>query len=208
VLEIGDPQDPNLPVQSYQPFSLRDYFVRFSYDRLDDVNFPHNGQQVVLQYSANRNAEGAAQASDQLTLNYIAAHSFGRDTLVFSGSAGTTLESRLTDINLLFPLGGFLNLSGLRADSLTGPDFGIARFLYYHQIGRGGPGYFDVPTYLGMSLEAGNVWENRADASFSNTRKDASLFLGMDTFLGPVYLASGFDQHGNQAFYLFLGRTF
>jgi hypothetical protein len=30
----------------------------------------------------------------------------------------------------------------------------------------------------------------------------------MDTFLGPVYLATGFDEHGNQAFYLFLGRTF
>jgi NTE family protein len=208
VLQIGDPTDPNLPVKSYQPFSLRDYFVRFSYDRLDDVNFPHNGQQAVVQFSANRNAEGAAQPSDQVTLSYIAAHSFGRDTLVFSTSGGSTLESRLTDINLLFPLGGFLNLSGLRADSLTGPDFGIARLLYYHQIGRGGPGYLDVPTYLGMSIEAGNVWQSRSDASLSNTRKDASLFLGMDTFLGPVYLASGFDQHGSQAFYLFLGRTF
>jgi hypothetical protein len=30
----------------------------------------------------------------------------------------------------------------------------------------------------------------------------------MDTLLGPLYIATGFDQHGNQAFYLFLGRTF
>ena len=80
--------------------------------------------------------------------------------------------------------------------------------LYYRQIGRGGPGYLDVPTYLGFSLEAGNVWQTRSEASFSNTRKDASIFLGLDTFLGPVYLASGFDEHGSQAFYLFLGRTF
>jgi len=118
------------------------------------------------------------------------------------------LQARLTDINLLFPLGGFLNLSGLRADSLTGPNFGIARLVYYRQIGRGGPGYLDVPTYLGMSLEAGNVWQKRSEARFGNTEKDASVFVGMDTFLGPVYLASGFDRHGNQAFYLFLGRTF
>jgi len=80
--------------------------------------------------------------------------------------------------------------------------------LYYRQIGRGGPGYLDVPTYLGLSLEAGNVWQKRSDARFGNIEKDASVFLGMDTFLGPVYLATGFDQHGNQAFYLFLGRTF
>ena len=76
------------------------------------------------------------------------------------------------------------------------------------KIQVGGPGYFDVPTYLGMSLEIGNVWQSRSQARFNNTEKDASIFLGLDTFLGPVYLASGFDTHGNQAFYLFLGRTF
>jgi NTE family protein len=207
-LKIGDPADPNLPQQNFSAFDTRDYFVRFTYDRLDDINFPHRGQQAVLQWSGERNVSGVQQTSDQVTLNYLGAYSFGRDTLAFSASGGITLQSRLTDINLLFPLGGFLNLSGLRANSLTGPDFGIARLLFYRQIGRGGPGYLDVPTYLGVSLEAGNVWQSRSAASFGNTRKDASIFLGMDTFLGPVYLASGFDEHGNQAFYLFLGRTF
>ena len=127
---------------------------------------------------------------------------------LFSVSGGMTLQAHVTDLNLQFPLGGFLNLSGLRANSLLGPDFGIARLLYYRQIGRGGPGYFDVPTYIGVSLEEGNVWQSRSAASFGNTQKDASIFIGMDTLLGPLYLASGFDQHGNQAFYLFLGRTF
>jgi NTE family protein len=65
-----------------------------------------------------------------------------------------------------------------------------------------------VPTYLGISLEAGNVWEHRGDASFGSLRHDGTVFLGMDTFLGPVYLASGFDDQGQHAFYLFLGRTF
>jgi NTE family protein len=207
-LKIGEPADPNLPLQGSAPFDTRNYFVRFTYDRLDDVNFPHHGQQAMLQWSADRSVSGSAQPSDQVTLNFISAYSLGRDTVSFSASGGATLQAKLTDINQLFPLGGFLNLSGLRANSLTGPNFGIARLLYYRQIGRGGPGYFDVPTYLGLSLEAGNVWQKRSDARFSNTQKDASVFLGMDTFLGPVYLASGFDEHGNQAFYLFLGRTF
>jgi NTE family protein len=207
-LKIGDPTDPNLPQQNFTPFSSHDYFVRFTYDRLDDINFPHHGQQAVLQWSGERNAPGAQQTSDQVTLDYLIAHSFGRDTLSFSASGGMTLQSRLTDINLLFPLGGFLNLSGLRANSLTGPNFGIARALIYRQIGRGGLGILDVPTYVGLSLEAGNVWQTRSEARFGNIEKDASLFLGLDTFLGPVYLATGFDEHGNQAFYLFLGRTF
>jgi NTE family protein len=208
VLEIGDPADPNLPVQSFTPFNTRNYFVRFTYDRLDDVNFPHSGQQLKLQWSGNRNATGLGQYSDQVTASYLGAYSFGRDTFSLSAAGGATLQANVTDLNLQFPLGGFLNLSGLRVNSLLGPDFGIARLLYYRQIGRGGPGYFDVPTYLGLSLEAGNVWQSRRDASVSNVRKDASIFLGMDTLLGPLYLATGFDQHGNQAFYLFLGRTF
>ncbi len=50
------------------------------------------------------------------------------------------------------------------------------------------------PLYLGLSLEAGNVWQRRSDASFGGTRKDASLFLGLDTPIGPVYLATGFEE--------------
>ena len=40
VLAIGDPSDPNLPVQSFSPYQLHEYFARLTYDRLDDINFP------------------------------------------------------------------------------------------------------------------------------------------------------------------------
>lgn len=207
-LEIGDPNDPVLEAQPNQDFGVRDYFVRFSYDRLDDVNFPHSGQQSMLQWDAYRNVSGVDLITNQVKFNYAGAVSWGRDTAVFSTSAGLTLDNSVTDVRLLYPLGGFLNLSGLRANSLMGQDFAIARLLLYRQIGRGGPGYFDVPTYVGVSFEDGNVWQSRHDMSFGNTHKDASIFLGMDTFLGPIYIATGFDEHGQQAFYLFLGRTF
>jgi NTE family protein len=205
-LKIGDPTDPNLP--DLAPWDTTNFFVRFTYDRLDDINFPHRGQRAELQWSGVHDVSGTIPGSDQLTLHYVGAWTFGRDTLQLGASGGVTLQSQVTDINQLFTLGGFLNLSGLRADSLLGPNFGILRGLYYRQIGRGGPGYLDVPTYLGLSLEMGNVWQQRSDASFGNTQKDASIFLGMDTFLGPLFLATGFDEHGNQQFYLFLGRTF
>jgi NTE family protein len=207
-LEIGDPGDSLLQTQPNQDFGVHDYFVRFSYDRLDNVNFPHSGQQASLQWDANRNVTGVDNVTNQVAFSYTGAASFGRDTLVLSANAGMTLEGNVNDVRLLYPLGGFLNLSGLRADSLLGPDFAIARVLYYRQVGRGGPGYFDFPTYVGVSFEDGNVWQSRRDITLGNTRKDASIFLGIDTFLGPIYVATGFDQHGNQAFYLFLGRTF
>jgi len=43
-LKSATPADPGLPQRSFAPFNTRDYFVRFTYDRLDDVNFPHRGQ--------------------------------------------------------------------------------------------------------------------------------------------------------------------
>jgi NTE family protein len=207
-LTIGDPNDPRLIFPPFQIFGNRTYFARFSYDTLDDINFPHVGVQADLQWSAARNVVGGEPNSNQVTLDFLAAHTWhDRDTLVLSLSGGSTLN-RVTDLRMEFPLGGFLDLSGLRQYSLYGPHFGIGRLLFYRLIGRGGPGYLDVPVYLGLSLEAGNVWQNMSDARFDNLHKDASVFLGLDTFLGPVYLGSGFDDHGNQAFYLFLGRTF
>ncbi len=65
-----------------------------------------------------------------------------------------------------------------------------------------------MPAYLGLSYEVGNVWESRSDARFSGARQNGSLFLGLDTLIGPVYLGAGIGEQGDNAFYLFLGRTF
>lgn len=207
-LTIGDPSDPKLPFPPFQILGSRTYFMRLSYDTLDDINFPHFGERASLQWSGARNVVGGELSSNQVTFDYLAAHTWdGRDTLALSMSGGSTLN-QVTDLRMEFPLGGFLNLSGLRQYSLYGPHYGIGRLLFYRKIGRGGPGYFDVPVYLGMSLEAGNVWQYMSDAKLTNLHKDASVFLGLDTFLGPVYVGTGFDDHGDQAYYLFLGRTF
>ncbi len=197
--------DPELPVRE---FDSRGLFVRLSYDRLDDVNFPRHGQSATLEWDGQRTGLGGDTTADRASFNWILARTFGRQTAVWWTSLGTTLNEPSADLRTQFQLGGFLNLSGAKADSLIGPHFGITRLLLYRQIGRGGPGFLDVPVYLGLSLEAGNVWQKRSDASFGGTRKDASLFLGLDTPIGPVYLGTGFEEKGSEAFYLFLGRTF
>ena len=47
-----------------------------------------------------------------------------------------------------------------------------------------------------------------ATSPSSSARTNGSVFLGLDTILGPVYFATGFDEGGDTAYYLFLGRTF
>jgi NTE family protein len=91
---------------------------------------------------------------------------------------------------------------------LVGPNYAIARAIYFRKIGHGGEGFFEFPAYLGMSFEVGNTYTHRDDINFGSARKDASVFVAFDTFLGPVYVGSGYDQGGTAGFYLFLGRTF
>jgi NTE family protein len=189
-------------------FDGDEYFSRFSYDRLDDVNFPRHGQALTLEWGGRHLDDGNVRTAEQVRFDWLMARSWGRQTAVLWSSGGTTIDEASTDVRSLFGLGGFLNLSGLHPDSLIAQHFGIVRGLLYRQIGRGGPGVFDVPAYLGISYEMGNVWSTRDEAGFGSARKDGSLFLGLDSLLGPVYVAVGFDEGGEQAFYLFLGRTF
>jgi NTE family protein len=191
-------------------FNANGYFARFSLDQLDDVRFPHNGQLASIEWNSERYHQvGDDKPFDRLSVNWLAAGTFGRETAIFWASGGATFnQTNPADVRTQYPLGGLFNLSGIAADSLAGPQFAIARVLLYRKIGRGGDGPFDFPTYVGVSFEAGNVYKKLGDINFGSTRKDASIFLGIDTFLGPVYLATGYEEHGRQAFYLFLGRTF
>jgi NTE family protein len=199
--------DPDLVEQQY---NTGEYFFKFSYDRLDNVHFPRDGQTFTLQWDGNRTNLGADIASDKLQADWLMARSIGRNTLLIWTSAGTTLDGafRPTDLPEFYSLGGFFNLSGLAPSSLIGPNYAIARAIYFRKIGRGGEGFFEFPAYLGLSFEVGNTYTHRDDINFGTARKDASVFVAFDTFLGPVYVGSGYDQAGTAGFYLFLGRTF
>jgi NTE family protein len=199
--------DPSLVERQYNNGEL---FFKFSYDRLDNVHFPREGQTFNVSWDANRTNLGADIASDKVQADWLMARSRGRNTLLFWTSVGSTLDGDFKPNALpeFFSLGGFFNLSGLAPSSLIGPHYAMARAIYFRKIGRGGEGFFEFPAYIGMSLELGNTWQHRGDISFASAHKDASLFFAFDTFLGPVYLGSGYDETGTAAFYLFLGRSF
>jgi NTE family protein len=199
--------DPDLIESQY---NLGEYFFKFSYDRLDNVHFPRDGQTFTLQWDANRTNLGADIASDKVQADWLMARSRGRNTILLWTSAGSTLDGNFKPNALpeFYSLGGFFNLSGLAPQSLYGPHYAIARAIYFRKIGSGGEGFFEFPAYIGASFELGNTYQQRGDISYGSAHKDGSVFVAFDTFLGPVYLGTGYDQSGNSAFYLFLGRTF
>jgi NTE family protein len=199
--------DPTLVEQQY---NRGEYFFKFSYDQLDNVHFPRSGETFTFQWDADRTNLGSDVARDRVSADWLVAGSRGRNTLLWWTSAGTTLDGNVkpTAIPEFYSLGGFFNLSGLAPQSLTGPHYAITRAIYFRKIGRGGEGFFEFPAYIGASLELGNTWARRGEISIGSAHKDASIFFAIDTFLGPVYLGTGYDERGTSGFYLFLGRSF
>jgi NTE family protein len=188
-------------------FNVVRYFSRFGYDTLDSPNFPHSGQALTAQLTLE-NDGGGEQGTNQFTIDWRGAHTWGKSTVVAWFSGGSTIGGSETNVRTFFPLGGFLNLSGLRAETLAGPQYAIGRFIYLREVGNGGEGILDVPAYLGVSFEDGNVWSSRNQISFSDTHRDASVFFGADTYIGPAYFAIGYDNSSSVVFYIFLGRSF
>jgi NTE family protein len=199
--------DPTLVEHQY---NNGEFFFKFSYDQLDNVHFPRNGETFTLQWDADRTNLGSDVVRDRVSADWLVARSRGRNTLLWWTSAGSALDGNIqpTALPNFYSLGGFLNLSGLAPQSLIGPHYAITRAIYFRKIGRGGTGFFEFPAYIGASFEVGNTWEQRGDISFGSAHKDASVFFAIDTFLGPVYLGTGYDERGTSGFYLFLGRSF
>lgn len=188
-------------------FGVNAGFLRFGYDRLDSANFPHSGQSLRIEFRMEGDGRTTA-GSDVVTADWRGAWSRGKNTLVGWISGGSTVGGSEMNARSYFPLGGFLNLSGLRAQSLAGPHYAVARAIYLHKVGSGGEGVLNVPAYAGVSLELGNAWARRSSISLRGARRNAAVFFGADTYIGPAYLAAGYDDSGASAFYLFLGRSF
>ena len=105
-------------------------------------------------------------------------------------------------------MGGFLSLSGYTRDSLAGNYLGLANLVYYRRLNEQSLLPIDFPVYLGGSLEAGNVWFRKQDVSTDDLLFAGSVFLGVDSPLGPVYLGVGFGENSQRALYLQVGQLF
>ena len=199
-VKVGDPSLPNFD------FEEGGVFARFSVDTLDDAQIPNEGSRANIEWLLSRPGLGADSRFDTVVATIDKVWSWGANssnTLQFGIEYATTFESdnRVQDF---FPLGGFLRLSGLERGEISGPHAGLTRLMYYRQLG-GRSGFFDMPLYIGGSLEAGNVWQNRSEITVKSLIINGSLFAGVDTYVGLLFLGAGFSEAGESSFYLFLG---
>ena len=189
-------------------FDIGGYMASATYDTFDNVYFPKRGTRTTLGWTGQRESVGADFDIDIVTTNAGFAKTWGANTLI----GGFTLQSQLEDVagvqNLLFT-GGLFQLSGFQRDELTGRHTAVGRAIFYRNL-HTNPfrGFLEASLYIGGSLELGNAWQTTNEVKLDNTLTAGSLFVGADTFIGPVYLAGGLAEGGNSAFYLYLGRPF
>ncbi len=207
----GNPElTPNFTIKTTET-GLR-FLVRW--DSLDNPFFPRRGLRTVadvfvgpqqLEFKVQDqniklDFDNAARAG--VDANY--AFEIDRKNFFNVGFRAAGVRDEQNNVITDYSLGGFLQLSGLRTNQLSGSYLGLGRVVYYHEL-------MQVPViggavFAGGSIEAGNVWDTRDDISSRNLVTAGSLFLAANTWLGPAYIAYGRASGGQSTYYLFLGR--
>jgi NTE family protein len=171
-----------------------------TFDTLDDANFPRKGYLLNASATATDYFAGEGSRVHTLAGQLHWPVTFDRLTMLGIVGGGRAREDRDS-----FSLGGFLNLSGTPLGALPGPQAFLAELVTYYRMG-------DLPRvlgrawYTGISLEAGDSWSRSTGFQWGNVKKAGSIFVGLDTIVGPFYAAWGKTYRGDSAFYLFLGR--
>jgi NTE family protein len=185
-------------------FRLGEFFGRFSVDTVDSVSFPREGTLASVEWRGSRqSALGADADFDQVLVSAAHAKTWGRHTLLTTLRYDATI-SGIAPVSQLFRMGGFLDLSGINRNELSGQYATRLGASYYRRIGD----LALFPAFAGVSLEVGNVWQSRGDISLERSVVGGSFWAGISTPIGPVYVGYGRAEGGADAFYVSLGRVF
>jgi NTE family protein len=177
-------------------------------DRFEGVNFPTSGYYAYGGVYAATDLLGADDEYTRWESTLSGAATIGRHTLEALVSGGGKLGGNPIPAYDQSGLGGFLKLSGLSLDQLRSDRYVFGRLIYRSKLA-------DIPmfegAYFGASLEAAQlrplipIWQGKP-VEGNLLVKAGSVFLGVDSPLGPFYFGFGYANRDNMAVYLFLGR--
>jgi len=193
-LETGLPIFPTGEAQYDGPFAGLDF------DQMNRLYFPTQGWSTRLRYFSTNGPDYDFSRLDARAEGVL---SFGEYVLGGVASYTGSPRGRLPFFDAA-TLGGFLNLSAFAPGQLVGDDTSYAQLRLERIIGvlpiglRG-----DIR--VGLALEAARRGEAYSETQLTGWVNSASLYLGGETPLGPIYLGYGYSTSGNWNIYLFLG---
>ena len=196
-VQIGDPALPDIDTDTGE------LVVTADLDRLDSMFFPRDGYLARARYTLSRESLGADSDFEQLDVDALGAFAFGKHSTLVGFRYHTTVDG-VAPLQSLYRLGGYSRLVGFQRNELTGQHYAVLLAGYSYQIGK----LLDQEALVGASLEYGNVWQERSDMDFNDAILNGSVYLGMDSWLGPILFGIGAREGGEFNLFLELGHRF
>jgi len=204
---------------------LTQFYGYYKLDSLDNPFFPKSGLRGGLGYMQNISAFGSHVKYSQAYGELAGAYSFGKGTLVPHVKFGATLNSgglddvatdgngeavSVQDVEAYFHLGGLFNISGRPTYYTSGDQLIYGSLNYrYSILSNQFLKSITSEAYIGCSIEAAKTWyKNRTTFADTKTLVGSSVYIAIDTIIGPLYLAYGYSDTSNQTVYFSLGRSY
>jgi len=195
-VQIGDPTLPDVH------FRQGAFITRLTWDDIDSVFFPRDGSYGRLGSRSSRDWLGADAEFDQLDFDFIGARSFGPHSLQLGLRYHATISGE-APVESLYRLGGRWRLAGFQRNELTGQDYALGLVGYTYELGR----VLGRSAQVGGTLEYGNAWQKRSDMSLADGIVNASLFVGFDSWIGPLIFGMGMREGGHRTIFIELGQS-
>jgi NTE family protein len=177
-------------------------FLRFGVDTLDNLYFPTDGHWLKTEIRSHAKQWGDDYNFEQIQLDWGVAAAIGKYSVMSRVQLGYTWNDRAPVYGNFF-LGGFLNLSGFDPYELSGQHMAHGLVGFMRRMDRDSI----VPIYIGATLEAGNTWQTSEEVG-SDWLVGGSAYLGLDTFIGPVYIGYAAAQEDHSTVFIYLGAPF
>jgi len=198
----GNLLNPSLPIpdDTNNHFALNADIIL---DQINDIYIPTDGYFLHLYTNVSPyKQDGVLNAQGGLLGIYASQIDDQSLEFRFEASGHHTNESVYLS---QFKLGGYHHLSGYEHNQFIGNYllFGSATYRYmtpFELLGK--------PLMLGVSAEAGDVWDRFKDIKYDNIKYAGSIFGAIQTPIGPAQLGFGINEEGDGNIYFFLGKTF
>ncbi|WP_240766499.1 patatin-like phospholipase family protein [Paraburkholderia flava] len=211
-----DDQGNIIPGTAFSPYYGRQVnaHAQLVIDQLDDPLFPRKGYFADLRVEralSGGNNDGLADGNSRYTEVYgkaLVAASFGRHSVNASVEAGNDFGGANPVNPFDFTLGGFQHLSAYGADQLAGNTMIYGQMTYMNQLTAFNASIFHA-LFAGVSVEAGNVWNNSVfDNGKGPLKRSVTFFTSLTSSFGPLYLGIALAPGGRYNFYFQLGHTY
>ncbi|OLQ79080.1 hypothetical protein BIT28_14695 [Photobacterium proteolyticum] len=204
----SDTQGEFSAVPKQEVTSLSGY-GEYNYDSLDNFFFPSTGTlldvQLGYRYSDAEIENGdISESVPYLDSQMIQPLTWDEHSVV------ALVRASGSESNAFYPvspqsLGGLFNLSGFNRFHLTGNYSAFGSLIYRYHVDDVNFKLFSAPLYLGGSIERGGVWLDKDDISWDSSITAGSVYIALDTLLGPAVLAYGVAENDNGSLYFAFG---